>query len=768
MVVLDQGGVRQRHPVVDAAAGAHRCLLQRTQAGGGLAGVADARPGAVDGVDPGPGERRDAGQVAQQVERRALRGQQQPHRAGDLEHRLPCSGPLAVVPDAGDLEPVAEHDVEHRERGAQTGHHAVLPGHEGGGADELERDRRGAGDVDPAGEVLGDGPADQVLDVRRVDAVEGLDGLRTQGHALSRGSKEVPVRVVTRWPSQASEASGQSSRQCAPRVSSRRAAAATSAVATRCRSVASQAAGPGAAEVRAPSSSSAAEVAGERAGAAQDARAGRHRGAQLVAHGRVEQHRLGRSEDGLALRRQRPLEVRADAGGEDQPLEQAVGGQAVRAVHAGAGDLAAGVEAGDVGAAVQVGADAARGVVRSRCDRDRLGDRVDPRLAAAGHDGREALQQELLAEVARVEQHVVHRLLQHPAGDGLRDDVARGEVGQRVVGRGEDAAPLRVDEERALAAHRLRHQRLLTRRPGAEVERRGVELHELQVADGGARAQGERDAVAGRDRRVGGAGEHLAHAARGEHDRARVHRADAVLGALAEHVQRHARRTSVGGAQQVQDQGVLDQPDPRVRLDRGDQRALHLGPGRVAAGVHDPVAVVTALPGQRQLAGGVAVEGRTERHELAQPRRALLAEHAHGGDVAQPDAGDEGVAQVLLGAVVRAERGGDAALGPAGGAVVDEHLRHQQDRAGTGRVQGGGQPGHARADHDDVRRRRPPGCGSQQPRGRHRARVRSPRSRPLPGSASAGSSPRDSTRLSASTKTTRGTRVRASASSTCP
>jgi hypothetical protein len=46
-----------------------------------------------------------------------------------------------------------------------------------------------------------------------------------------------------------------------------------------------------------------------------------------------------------------------------------------------------------------------------------------------------------------------------------------------------------------------------------------------------------------------------------------VHRADAVLGALAEHVQRDARQPGRPRAQQVQHQGVLDQPDRRVRLD---------------------------------------------------------------------------------------------------------------------------------------------------------------------------------------------------------
>ena len=50
-----------------------------------------------------------------------------------------------------------------------------------------------------------------------------------------------------------------------------------------------------------------------------------------------------------------------------------------------------------------------------------------------------------------------------------------------------------------------------------------------------------------------------------------------------------------------------------VGVDGGDQRALDLRAGRVAAGVGDAVAVVPALAGERQLAVGGAVELRAER-----------------------------------------------------------------------------------------------------------------------------------------------------------
>jgi len=53
----------------------------------------------------------------------------------------------------------------------------------------------------------------------------------------------------------------------------------------------------------------------------------------------------------------------ADAGGEDDALEEGVGGEAVGAVDAGAGGFADGEQAGEAGAAVEVGEDAAHQVV---------------------------------------------------------------------------------------------------------------------------------------------------------------------------------------------------------------------------------------------------------------------------------------------------------------------------------------------------------------------------------------------------------------------
>ena len=100
----------------------------------------------------------------------------------------------------------------------------------------------------------------------------------------------------------------------------------------------------------------------------------------------------------------------------------------------------------------------------------------------------------------------------------LDADLARRQLGPLVIVGHEAVAGQRVLEDTALAAHGLGHQRLLTGGARAEVERRGVELHELQVGDGRAGAQGERGSAQrcrkrGRERRL--LAEHHSHHRRG-------------------------------------------------------------------------------------------------------------------------------------------------------------------------------------------------------------------------------------------------------------
>ena len=224
------------------------------------------------------------------------------------------------------------------------------------------------------------------------------------------------------------------------------------------------------------------------------------------------------SATGSAARGSPSGEHLGDPAREDQSLEQRVGGEPVGAVHAGAGDLAGGEQAGHDGLAVEVGGDAARRVVAGRGDRDQLGHRVDAVRSGRWRGSSGTASPRIVgAEVPGVEPHVRAALLVHPPRDRLGDHVARREVGELVLALHE-AVALAVDQEGALAAHRLGDQRLLPAGVGAELHHGRVELHELQVAQHRTGPQRQRHAVAGRHRGVGGLGEHLAEPTGGEHD----------------------------------------------------------------------------------------------------------------------------------------------------------------------------------------------------------------------------------------------------------
>ncbi len=155
VVVLDERLVAETHAVVDAAADAHRVLLQCAKAGQRLAAVADLRLGALHRVDPLRRGGRDARQVAQNIEHRPFGGEQPARRGVDGEHGLPRHDAVAVV-GAVDHPVVirSDHLVEDEKSDVESGDGPGLPGN----------DRRGGGRVCGHGGVRGDvGSVAQVL-----------------------------------------------------------------------------------------------------------------------------------------------------------------------------------------------------------------------------------------------------------------------------------------------------------------------------------------------------------------------------------------------------------------------------------------------------------------------------------------------------------------------------------------------------------------------------------------------------------------------------
>ncbi len=240
-----------------------------------------------------------------------------------------------------------------------------------------------------------------------------------------------------------------------------------------------------------------------------------------------------------------------------------------------------------------------------------------------------------------------------------------------------------------------------------------VELDELQVGQDRPGPQGGGDAVAGGQGRVGGVGEQLAGAAAGQHDRARPDQAGAAVDP-----EQGPGDPPVGG-QEVDQEGVLDAVDGRGGPDRLGQGPLQLGPGGVAAGVDDPRARVPALPGLGQLPGarGVGVEADPELAQVGDGLAALLDQQLDRHRVAQAGPGGQGVGHVLGHRVAdQVEHGRDPALGVAGGRVAEAVLGGQAHRPAGRHGQGGRQPGHPGADHQDVDllRLRLRGIGGQQ------------------------------------------------------
>lgn len=170
VVVLDERGVRERHPVVDTAAAAHGVLLQGAQTRCRLTGVAHLRAGALQCVGPRARGGRDAGEPAQEVERAALPGQQVTGAGGDAEELVAGLDAGAVLDVPLDLEVLRTDDGQDGLGDTQSGDRAALAGREVAGGDGVGGNGRHARHVQAVVEILTDGDVGDVLDLDGVES----------------------------------------------------------------------------------------------------------------------------------------------------------------------------------------------------------------------------------------------------------------------------------------------------------------------------------------------------------------------------------------------------------------------------------------------------------------------------------------------------------------------------------------------------------------------------------------------------------------------
>ncbi len=162
--------------------------------------------------------------------------------------------------------------------------------------------------------------------------------------------------------------------------------------------------------------------------------------------------------------------------------------------------------------AAVVDREAADHVVCAGADGDFVARDVDAELKARGGDAGEAFFYEVAVEVSDVEIDAGVPRFFHLRDDGLRDDVARGELGSGVV-FGHEAEAVFINEPAAFAADGFGDEAAAA---AGDVQNRRMELGEFHVAELGTGTVTEGVAVAGGDGGVGRFAIDLAAAAGGE------------------------------------------------------------------------------------------------------------------------------------------------------------------------------------------------------------------------------------------------------------
>ena len=245
-------------------------------------------------------------------------------------------------------------------------------------------------------------------------------------------------------------------------------------------------------------------------------------------------------------------------------------------------------------------------------------------------------------EVLQRQEHRPPRARQLP-DDAARDAIAGRQIAGRLVA-GHERLAVGVHQPRALAAQRLGEQE--ARLPG-DLQRRRMELHELEVGDARAGELRHRDAVAGGHLRVGRLAEHLAGAAGREQRGAGADRPWRAAGIeVADADGAAVLERDAGGA------GVLDGVDARMRR-RPAPRACRRWCGRScrARGARGGRCAPPRAPARPRRSAG----DRTRRPSpSARGRRPgpALDQDAHRVEIAEPVAGRQRVLQVQRGIVV--------------------------------------------------------------------------------------------------------------------
>lgn len=242
------------------------------------------------------------------------------------------------------------------------------------------------------------------------------------------------------------------------------------------------------------------------------------------------------------------------------------------------------------------------------------------------------------------------------------------------------------------------------------IERSGVELDELHVADLSLGAVDHRYSVAGGDQGVGGCRVTCADTAGGHDGHLGQERVNAVVlfvenvGAIAGDVGGAAgdNLSEMVGSDDLDGKPVLEDVDVGVIAHLFHQSALNLGTGVVGV-VKDSELGVATLAVEVIGTIVIAVKLHTVLDEKADPVGRVAHDLLHSFRVRQPVTGDHRVVYMFI-EVVDLEIGdaGDATLGESRVGLVERRLAHYGDAAIVGHFEREAHPGDAGADHKEI------------------------------------------------------------------
>ena len=170
--------------MVDATADANRILLQRPQPRQRLAGVADLRGCAVDGIDPRRGRGRDPTEVTDEVEHGALGSQKSAGIGLQSQQRLASPQPGAVIHPIQDaIAAGAEDFVEHQQSDVDAGGDPRFPRDQCRCGAEVFGHSGDRGDVGSVAEIFVEAAAD------RDESLGTLVGGGSHGRAGTTGTR---------------------------------------------------------------------------------------------------------------------------------------------------------------------------------------------------------------------------------------------------------------------------------------------------------------------------------------------------------------------------------------------------------------------------------------------------------------------------------------------------------------------------------------------------------------------------------------------------